>query len=73
MGIIFVFLHSQPFTNISGIGYFTLTYLVHSKAQHLHACEWNLDAVEALKKNLRLNKVEDRCTIYKGDNKEVRL
>ena len=71
MGTIFVFLHSQPFTNISGIGYFTLTYLVHSMAQHLHACEWNLDAVDALKKNLRLNKVEDRCTIYQGDNKEV--
>ncbi len=41
----------------SGIGYFTLPYLVHAKAKHLHACEWNPNAVEALKRNLALNRV----------------
>ena len=72
--VLFLYFYIHKFvTNISGIGYFTLPYLVHSKAQHLHACEWNPDAVDALKKSLRLNKVEDRCTVYEGDNKEVRL
>ena len=56
---------------ISGIGYFTLPYLVHAKAHHVHAFEWNPDAVEALEKNLRLNGVEDQCTVYHGDNRNV--
>ncbi|XP_063397959.1 tRNA wybutosine-synthesizing protein 2 homolog [Mytilus trossulus] len=55
----------------AGIGYFTLPYLVHSRARHLHACEWNPDAVEALKKNLHLNGVEDRCTVHHGDNRKI--
>ncbi|XP_029636673.1 tRNA wybutosine-synthesizing protein 2 homolog isoform X1 [Octopus sinensis] len=55
----------------SGIGYFTLPYLVHAKASMVHACEWNPDAVHALRENLKLNKVEDRCIIHFGDNKKV--
>ncbi|XP_052066312.1 tRNA wybutosine-synthesizing protein 2 homolog [Mytilus californianus] len=55
----------------AGIGYFTLPYLVHARAKQLHACEWNPDAVEALKKNLQLNGVEDRCTVYQGDNRKI--
>ena len=54
-----------------GIGYFTLPYLVHAKAHLVHACEWNPDAAEALKRNLRLNGVEDRCVVHHGDNREV--
>ncbi|KAJ0049840.1 hypothetical protein NL108_003621, partial [Boleophthalmus pectinirostris] len=53
----------------AGIGYFTLPYLVHTGAAHVHACEWNPDAVEALRKNLKLNKVSERCTIHQGDNR----
>ena len=56
---------------VSGIGYFTLQYLVHSGAIHVHACEWNRDAVDALTRALILNKVKERCTIYQGDNREV--
>ena len=37
----------------------------------VHACEWNPDAAEALKRNLRLNGVEDRCVVHHGDNREV--
>lgn len=55
----------------AGIGYFTLPYLVHAKAGLLHACEWNPDAVEALRKNLRINGVEDRCVVHFGDNREL--
>lgn len=56
-----------------GIGYFTLPYLVHAKASMVHACEWNPDAVHALRENLKLNKVEDRCIIHFGDNKKVSI
>eukprot|EP00105_Crassostrea_gigas_P016243 XP_011433560.1 PREDICTED: tRNA wybutosine-synthesizing protein 2 homolog isoform X2 [Crassostrea gigas] len=55
----------------AGIGYFTLPYLVHARADRLHACEWNPDAVEALRKNLRLNGVEDRCVVHFGDNRQL--
>ena len=58
-------------TTLTGIGYFVLPYLVHAKARYVHACEWNDDAVVALRRNLELNKVADRCTVYHGDNAVV--
>ncbi|XP_076005208.1 tRNA wybutosine-synthesizing protein 2 homolog [Genypterus blacodes] len=57
----------------AGIGYFTLPYLVHAGARHVHACEWNPDAVEALQKNLAANGVAHRCTVYQGDNRQLQL
>lgn len=54
----------------SGIGYFTLTYLVHSKADFVYACEWNPDAVQALEANIKLNNISmDRYQILEGDNR----
>lgn len=54
----------------AGIGYFTLPLLIHAKAKHLYACEWNPDAIDALKKNLTLNKLEtSRYTVIEGDNR----
>jgi len=41
----------------SGIGYFTLPFLVHAGAEHVHACEWNPAAIEALKKNLKVKQL----------------
>ncbi len=55
----------------AGIGYFVLPYLVHGRARHVHACDWNPHAVEALQKGLRANKVEQRCTIHYGDSTQV--
>jgi tRNA wybutosine-synthesizing protein 3 len=52
-----------------GIGYYTLPILVKSKAKHVHSCEWNINAINALKFNLKNNKVDNRCTIYEGDNR----
>ena len=52
----------------AGIGYFTLAYLVHAGAAHVHACEWDDDAVQALRHNLTANRVSDRCTVHVGDN-----
>ncbi|NWZ48652.1 TYW2 protein, partial [Haliaeetus albicilla] len=55
----------------AGIGYFTLPYLVHAAAAFAHACEWNGHAVEALRRNLALNGVQDRCHIHHGDSRQV--
>ena len=57
----------------TGIGYFVLPYLIHAKAKFVYACEWNPHAVEALKRNLKLNNVSDRCLVIEGDNREVRI
>ncbi|XP_069685094.1 tRNA wybutosine-synthesizing protein 2 homolog isoform X1 [Periplaneta americana] len=57
----------------AGIGYFTLPYLVHAKAKLVHACEWNPDAVNALRNNLIANNVEKRCIVHEGDNRKVLL
>ena len=51
----------------AGIGYYTLPALVQGKAKHVHACEWNPDAVKALRWNLHQNKVASKATIYEGD------
>ncbi|XP_072287602.1 tRNA wybutosine-synthesizing protein 2 homolog [Pyxicephalus adspersus] len=57
----------------AGIGYFTLPFLVHANAAFVHACEWNPHAIEALRKNLELNKVSDKCQIHEGDNRKFPL
>ena len=49
-------------------GYFTLPYLVHARAEHVHACELDPDALSALRHNLRANGVDARCTVHAGDN-----
>lgn len=55
----------------AGIGYFTLPYLLHAGAKVVHACEWNPDAVVALRYNLSQNNVIDKCVIHEGDNRVV--
>lgn len=56
----------------AGIGYFTLPALVHGKAQHVTACEWNPHAVTALQYNLRDNGIaNDRFTVLQGDCRVV--
>ena len=52
-----------------GIGYYTLPILVKSQAKYVYSCEWNINAIDALKYNLKNNKVEERCTIFEGDNR----
>ncbi|KAL7463961.1 hypothetical protein ACHAXS_004312 [Conticribra weissflogii] len=51
----------------AGIGYYTLPALVHGNAKHVMACEWNPHALNALRFNLKVNGVEDRCTVLEGD------
>ncbi|CAH2315690.1 tRNA wybutosine-synthesizing 2 homolog [Pelobates cultripes] len=57
----------------AGIGYFTVPYLVHAGASFVHACEWNPHAVKALKQNLELNRVSEKCLIHEGDNRQLKL
>ena len=47
----------------AGIGYYTLPAL--KKGCEVHACEWNPDAVYALKHNLKDNGFE--ATVLEGD------
>ena len=54
----------------AGIGYYTLPALVHGGAT-VHACEWNPEAVKALRWGLDANGVGDRCTIHEGDNRNT--
>ena len=53
----------------TGIGYYTLPALIHGKAARSYCCEWNPDAVAALKYNLRDNGVDDRATVLEGDSR----
>ena len=43
--------------------------LIRAKGKLVCACEWNPHAVEALRRNLELNSVSDRCIVLEGDNR----
>jgi tRNA G37 N-methylase Trm5/tRNA(Phe) wybutosine-synthesizing methylase Tyw3 len=52
-----------------GVGYYSIPFLVHGKAKHVHACEWNPNSLLAIRHNLVTAKVDaSRYTIYEGDN-----
>ena len=51
----------------AGIGYYTLPAIIHGNARHVVACEWNEDAICALRYNVHDNNVADRVTILEGD------
>ncbi|XP_065585551.1 tRNA wybutosine-synthesizing protein 2 homolog isoform X2 [Cyrtonyx montezumae] len=46
---------------------------LYAAAAFAHACEWNPHALEALRKNLALNGVQDRCQIHAGDSRQLQL
>lgn len=52
----------------AGIGYFAMVFAVHCNAKMVYCCEWNPIAVETLKRNAELNKVNERIHIVEGDN-----
>lgn len=54
----------------SGVGYYTIPFLVHSKAAFVHACEWNENSVIALKHNLKAAGIDRHCKIHFGDNRK---
>lgn len=53
----------------SGIGYYSMPFLVHAKAAVVHAFEWNINSVASLIVNLATAGVEShRCVLHYGDN-----
>tara|TARA_B100000459_G_scaffold144506_1_gene107311 strand:- start:84 stop:983 length:900 start_codon:yes stop_codon:yes gene_type:complete len=52
-----------------GIGYYTLPILMKDNVKHVYSCEWNINAIKALKFNLDNNNVKIKCTILEGDNR----
>ncbi len=46
---------------------------VHAGASFVHAIDHNEDAIACLHINLRQNGVAERCTVYHGDNRSVRV
>jgi tRNA G37 N-methylase Trm5 len=58
----------------AGIGYFTLPLLVHGRARKVYACDWNPNALEALRRNLKWNRIgEDRYVLIEGDHRDCPL
>ena len=55
----------------AGIGYYTLPALIHGKARQVVACEWNEQAILALRYNVRDNNVDDRVQIFQGDCRRI--
>lgn len=52
----------------AGVGYYSLHAIKNANANYVHACELNPNSIIALKKALRLNNLEQKMTIYEGDN-----
>ncbi|CDQ72619.1 unnamed protein product [Oncorhynchus mykiss] len=57
----------------AGIGYLTIPVLVHAGASHVHACEWNPGAVEALQRNLGRQPASKEQHLYTGDQNSTSL
>lgn len=53
----------------AGIGYYTLPFLLKGGAKLVYTCEWNPNAILALRHNLLVNGVESRCVVLEGDNR----
>lgn len=54
----------------AGIGYYTLPALIHGGVKQVVALEWNADAIQALRYNVKDNGVEARVQIFEGDCRE---
>jgi tRNA wybutosine-synthesizing protein 3 len=48
---------------------FLISYSFRANAKLVYACEWNPNALEALRRNVSDNSVEDQCIILEGDNR----
>ena len=58
----------------AGIGYFTLSFLVHAKVKFIYCCEINPNSIQSLKSNMKLNKIDpNRYEILEGDNTKTTI
>ncbi|CAM6091125.1 unnamed protein product [Calypogeia fissa] len=53
----------------AGIGYYVLPFLLKAGGKKVYACEWNPNALVALRHNLAVNGIEARCEVIEGDNR----
>lgn len=67
-----LFYSFHSFAILLGIGYFSLQFLVNGRAALVYAIDWNPAAIEALRRNLEVNKVANRCVVLEGDCRKVR-
>jgi len=57
----------------AGVGFWTLPLLA-AGAKHVFACEWNPDALEALRRGLELlGEGSARCEVFAGDNRRAEV
>lgn len=58
----------------AGIGYFTLSFLIHANVKFIYCCEINPNSIQSLKSNLNLNKINpNRYKILQGDNTKTTI
>lgn len=55
----------------AGVGPFTVLIATKNEHGRVYAIDINPDAVESLRKNIRLNRVENRACAFLGDTREV--
>jgi len=55
----------------AGIGYFTMPLAAKAGAEKVIACEINPEAIRFLRKNIELNRVADKVTVFGGDNRDL--
>ncbi|MHC1679983.1 MAG: class I SAM-dependent methyltransferase family protein [Methanomassiliicoccales archaeon] len=55
----------------AGIGYFTMPLAAKAGAERVIACEINPEAIRFLRKNIELNRVADKVTVFEGDNRAL--
>ena len=55
----------------SGVGCFSIMIAKHSRAERIYSIDINPDAYEYMKRNVKLNKVEDRVVPILGDAEKV--
>ncbi|MHC1710159.1 MAG: class I SAM-dependent methyltransferase family protein [Methanomassiliicoccales archaeon] len=55
----------------AGIGYFTMPLAAKAGAEKVIACEINPEAVRFLRKNIELNDVAEKVTVFEGDNRDL--
>lgn len=58
----------------AGIGYFTLSFLIHANVKFIYCCEININSIQSLKSNMKINKINpNRYKIFEGDNNKTTI
>ncbi|CAJ0582665.1 unnamed protein product, partial [Mesorhabditis spiculigera] len=64
--------HGEVVVNLmAGLGYFTFPWAAKSGAKHVHAVEWDDDAVEALIRTTTANGLDDKVSIHHGEARKM--